>query len=113
MSLVARVLEEQGVPTVVLSNARDITAQALTPRALFTNYPLGNPVGRPQDLADQRAGLIAALGLLESATEAGTIVDSGRVWSASRDWMRLIFSQEQPFLSDAAEAQRLGETGQR
>ena len=50
--------------------------------------------------------------MLENATEAGTIVDSDRVWTDSRDWMRLIFSQEQPFLSDEAEARRLAETGQ-
>ncbi len=112
MSLVARHLEENGVPTVVFSNARDITQQAFTPRALFTNYPLGNPVGRPGDVADQRDGLLAGLRMLENATEAGTIVDSDRVWTDSRDWMRLIFSQEQPFLSDEAEARRLAETGQ-
>lgn len=99
--------------TVVLTNARDITASAFTPRALFSNYPLGNPVGRPGDVADQRAGLLAALELLETATEAGHIVDSNRVWSQSRDWMQLIFSAEQPFLSDDAEARRLAETSQK
>jgi hypothetical protein len=113
VSLVARHLEENGMPTVVLSNARDITRQAFTPRALFTNYPLGNPVGRPGDVEDQRRGLLAGLHVLESATEPGVIVDSDRVWSESREWMRLIFSDEQPFLSDAAEARRLAETGQR
>jgi D-proline reductase (dithiol) PrdB len=112
VSLVARYLEEHGLPTVVFSNARDITALACTPRALFTNYPLGNPIGRPHDLADQRRGLLAGLALLERVTVPGTIVDSDRIWSESRDWMRLIFSAEQPFLSPEAEARRLAETGQ-
>ena len=112
VSPVARHLEEHGVPTVVFSNARDITRQAFTPRAFFTNYPLGNPVGRPGDVEDQRSGLLAGIRLLESATEAGVIVDSDRVWTQRRDWMRLIFSAEQPFLSDEAEARRLAETGQ-
>jgi len=112
VSLVARVLEEQGIPTVVLSNAYDITARVNTPRALFTNYPLGNPVGRPGDPKDQRDGLLAALALLETATGPGAIFDSGRIWTESREWMRLIFSQEQPFLSEKAEARRLAETGQ-
>ena len=94
------------MPTVIWSNALDITHSAFVPRTLFTNYPLGNPIGRPGDKADQRAGLIAGLELLESATTPGTVVDSGRVWSESKDWMRLIFSQEQPFLSPEAEAQR-------
>ena len=112
MSLIARHLEENGIPTVVFSNARDITRQAFTPRAFFTNYPLGNPVGRPGDVEDQRSGLLAGLRLLESATEAGEIIDSERVWTEGRDWMRLIFSAEQPFLSEEAEARRLAETGQ-
>jgi D-proline reductase (dithiol) PrdB len=111
VSLVARYLEEQGMPTVVWTNARDITAQAHTPRSLFTNYPLGNPVGRPGDLTDQRAGLISGLQLLESVEYAGTIVDSARVWSESQDWMRLIFTEEQPFLTAEAEAKRLADIG--
>ena len=112
MSLVARHLEENGLPTVVFSNARDITESAFTPRALFTNYPLGNPIGRPHDAADQRAGLLAGLQILETVTAAGTIVDSPRIWSDSDEWMRLIFSPEQRFLSAAAEARRLSESGQ-
>ena len=106
MSLVARFLEENGIPTLVWSNARDITSLAFTPRVLFTNYPLGNPVGRPNDLIDQRAGLLAGLKLLETATQPGVIIDSDRIWSTNSDWMQLIFSEAQPFLSDAAEAKR-------
>jgi D-proline reductase (dithiol) PrdB len=112
VSLVARHLEENGMPTVVFSNARDISVRAFTPRTYFTNYPLGNPIGRPGNVEDQREGLLAGLRLLESATEPGTIMDSDRVWTESREWMRLIFSEEQPFLSDQAEARRLAETGQ-
>lgn len=106
MSLVARYLEAHGMPTVIWSNALDITQSAFVPRTYFTNYPLGNPIGRPGDKADQRAGLLAGLQLLKSAQTAGTIVHSGRVWSDDTDWMRLIFSEEQPFLSETAEAQR-------
>lgn len=106
MSLVARHLEEHGIPTVVFSNARDITLSARAPRAVFTNYPLGNPCGRPFDTDNQREILMAGLGLLESATTGGTVLDTSHVWSESRDWMRLIFSDEQPFFSDGAEARR-------
>ena len=106
MSLVARYLEANGLPTIVWSNALDITQSAFVPRTYFTNYPLGNPIGRPGDKADQRAGLLAGLALLEGAQEAGTVHYSDRVWSDSTDWMRLIFSKEQPFLSDEAEARR-------
>ena len=112
MSLVARYLEEQGMPTVVFTNALDITRSAFTPRAYFTNYPLGNPFGRPGDPDDQRAGLEAGLRLLETATAAGTVGYSERRWSGNSDWMKLIFSPEQPFLSEQAEARRRAELGQ-
>ena len=91
---------------MVFCVARDIVASAFAPRAVFTNYPLGNPCGRPHDLANQRAILRTGLRLLEQATEPGTIVDLPFEWSGSRDWMRLIFSEEQPFLSEEAEAAR-------
>ncbi|MEE8395814.1 MAG: hypothetical protein V3S29_07145 [bacterium] len=106
MSLVARHLEENGIPTVTFSNARDISTHAFNPRLVFTNFPLGNPAGRPFDRENQRSILAAGFDLLEQATEAGTIVDTGHVWSDSREWMRLIFSDEQPFLTDEAEATR-------
>ena len=106
MSLVARHLEEQGIPTVVFSNARDIIERARVPRGVFTNYPLGNPCGRPFDTENQREILIEGLNLLETAATPGTILDTDHVWSESREWMRLIFSDEQPFLSEEAEASR-------
>jgi hypothetical protein len=109
VSLVARHLEANGIPTVVYTVARDITASAFTPRAVFTNYPLGNPCGRPGDPAEQRAVLRAGLRLLETATAPGTLVDLPHVWSESREWMARIFSAEQPFLSPEAEAQRQAE----
>ena len=106
MSLIARHLEENGIATVTLSNARDITECARNPRTVFTNYPLGNPAGRPQDPENQRNILGAALKLLEEAEAPGIIVDTPHEWRADRDWMRLIFSEEQEFLSDEAESRR-------
>lgn len=106
MSLVARYLEENALPTVVFSNARDITQSAHPPRTVFTNYPLGNPCGRPFDARNQRAILNVGLELLEHATWSGSVIDTPHVWSENRDWMRLIFSDEQPFLSPEAEQAR-------
>jgi hypothetical protein len=106
VSLVARHLEENGLPTVLFSTARDITAAAGTPRVVFTNYPLGNACGRPGDPENQREILRAGLRLLESATRPGEILETPHVWSESRDWMRLIFTDDQPFLSEEAEQRR-------
>ena len=106
MSLVARHLEANGIPTVTFSNARDISASACNPRLVFTNYPLGNPTGRPFDVDNQRAILTTAFRMLATAAGPGEIVDTPHQWDGGQEWMRLIFSDEQPFLSDEAETER-------
>ncbi|MEZ5231807.1 MAG: hypothetical protein R2749_03740 [Acidimicrobiales bacterium] len=47
MSLVARHLEANGIPTVIVGSARDIVEQAGVARFLFVDFPLGNPMGKP------------------------------------------------------------------
>jgi D-proline reductase (dithiol) PrdB len=106
VGLVARHLEANGIPTVTFSCARDITEAVLPPRSVFLDYPLGSTCGRPHDPANQRAVILTALALLETGRTAGEIVDLPYEWSADERWKRLIFSPEQPFLSEEAEARR-------
>jgi D-proline reductase (dithiol) PrdB len=106
VSLVARVLEEGGIATVTFTNARDIAASAGNPRQIFLNYPLGNPAGRPHDPDNQRAVLRAGLRLLEESRHPGIIVDLPYVWSEDAAWMKKFMSDEQPFISEDAEAKR-------
>ncbi len=106
MSLVARVLEEGGISTVTYTNARDIAASAGNPRQVFLNYPLGNPTGRPHDPVNQRSVLRAGLKLLEDAARPGIIVELPYTWSDSREWMEKFMTDEQPFVSEDAEAKR-------
>ena len=106
MSLVARVLEEGGIPTVTYTNARDIAARAGLPRQVFLNYPLGNPVGRPHDSENQRQVLRAGFELLATAKRPGAIVDLPYVWSPSTEWIEKFMTDEQPFISDEAETKR-------
>ena len=80
MGLVARVVEEAGIPTVLVSTGRDLTAQVRPPRSVFVNFPMGNPFGRPGDWAQQRRILLDALELAESAREGGVLVDLPYVW---------------------------------
>ena len=80
MGLVARVVEEAGIPTVVVSTGRDLTALVRPPRSLFVNHPMGNPFGRPADVEQQIAILRAALALFDSVIEPGTIVDAPYEW---------------------------------
>ncbi|MCB0989489.1 MAG: hypothetical protein KDB16_00810, partial [Acidimicrobiales bacterium] len=80
MGLVARVVEEAGIPTVLVSTGRDLTALVRPPRSLFVNYPMGNPFGPPGDAVHQRRILDDALALFDSVTEAGVIVDAPYDW---------------------------------
>jgi len=47
--LTARALESAGIVTVVIGNAFDILAACATPRSIFSDLPLGNPLGKPYD----------------------------------------------------------------
>lgn len=80
MGLVARVVEEAGIPTVLVSTGRDLTAQVRPPRSVFVNFPMGNPFGRPGDRAQQRRILLDALRLAETTREGGVLVDLPYDW---------------------------------
>jgi len=74
---VARLLEEAGISTVIIAaRAFRPRLEVMTlPRLLLTPHLMGRPLGPPGDCERQRATILAALALLESATEAGTIVE--------------------------------------
>lgn len=91
MSLAARHLEANGIPTLVMGCAKDIVEYAGVPRFLFSDFPLGNPCGRPHDTASQALTLELALRVLESAPAARTTVQSPLRWSTNPDW-KLDFS---------------------
>jgi hypothetical protein len=74
------VVEEAGIPTVLVSTGRDLTEQVRPPRSLFVNHPMGNPFGRPDDPAGQRRILLDALRLAETATTGGVLVDLEDDW---------------------------------
>jgi D-proline reductase (dithiol) PrdB len=86
VSLVARHLEAHGIATVIVGSARDIVEQCGVPRFVFTDFPLGNPCGKPYDAAMQRSIVGYALDLLESAGAARTTVQTPFVWSADQSW---------------------------
>ena len=101
MSLAARHLEANGIPTVVFGCARDIVEHCGVPRFVFSDFPLGNPTGRPFDPALQREVLGMGLDLLARATGPTTVVNPHE-WSPDATWKERIFTAAQPFLSEAA-----------
>ena len=85
MSLVARYLESVGIPTIVIGSARDIVEECGVPRFLFVDFPLGNPCGKPGDVAMQCDIVAGALLLLERAWEPRTTVQRPEIWSREDD----------------------------
>ena len=102
MSLAARYLEENGIPTVVFGCARDIVEHCGVPRFVFSDFPLGNPTGKPYDLDMQREVLSLGLDLLVNATVGGTTGVTPDEWSADRSWKDKILTKAQPFLDPEA-----------
>jgi D-proline reductase (dithiol) PrdB len=86
VSLAARMLEENGIATVVMGCAKDIVEHVGVPRLLFSDFPLGNAAGRPRDPQSQALTLDLALSVLETATGPRTTVRSPLKWSDSPDW---------------------------
>ncbi len=86
VSLVARHLEAHGVATVILGSARDVVEHCGVPRFVFTDFPLGNPCGKPYDADMQRSIVAGGLDLLESARAPRTTVQTPFVWSADQSW---------------------------
>ena len=86
VSLVARYLEENRIPTVIMGCAKDIVEQVGVPRFLFSDFPLGNSAGRPNDPDSQALTMELALHVLESAPGPRTTVQSPLRWSKDADW---------------------------
>ena len=86
IALVARLLEQSGIATVVMGCAKDIIEYVGVPRLLFSDFPLGNAAGRPRDPDSQAFTLELALRVLEAAPAARTTVQSPLRWTADADW---------------------------
>jgi hypothetical protein len=80
VSLLARHLEANDIPTVVVGSARDIVEHCGAPRFVFLDFPLGNPTGEPWKPDIQRNVMGIALDTLESANEPMQTVETDFVW---------------------------------
>ena len=88
VSLVARHIEANGIPTVIAGCAKDIVEHAAVPRFVFSDFPLGNSAGKPHDIDSQDLTLDLALGLLESASAPLATIKSPLRWSDDASWKR-------------------------
>ncbi|MEP6659133.1 MAG: hypothetical protein ABJD24_04365, partial [Acidimicrobiales bacterium] len=63
--VLAHVFEAAGIATVVLSSVREMAIKTAPPRALHCEFPLGRPLGRPDDPEFQHDVLARAFALLD------------------------------------------------
>jgi hypothetical protein len=68
-------IETRGVATVVIGLVRPHLEITKSPRSLWVPFPLGRPLGEPEDPAFQRRVLSAALGLLERRDGPVLLID--------------------------------------
>jgi hypothetical protein len=106
VSLVARHLEEHGIPTVIMGCAKDIVEHCGVPRFSFSDFPLGNSAGRPHDAPSQAFTLELALRVLESAPGPRTTVQSPLRWRDDADWKLAYSDVDRLTAEDIAERRR-------
>ncbi|MGH9836684.1 MAG: hypothetical protein ACREBD_03000 [Blastocatellia bacterium] len=63
--LVQAAIEREGITTVSISLLREVVSVLKPPRALFVPFPMGFPLGAPNDAGLQHRIIAAALELLE------------------------------------------------
>lgn len=63
--LVQAAIERAGIATVSISLLREVTSIIRPPRALHVPFPMGYPLGAPNDPALQHRVIAAAMALLD------------------------------------------------
>lgn len=71
---------------MIVGSAKDIVEYCGVPRFVYTDYPLGNPCGRPYDDDSKRIIMDAALSQLRDATTPGVTLQTPLRWDDSDAW---------------------------
>ena len=88
MCLVARYLEANGLPTMILGSALDILQAGRAPRTTFVDYPLGHSAGKAFDPADQYSVVRAAMLGFTTMARPGELARLPNRWTENDDWKR-------------------------
>ena len=80
VGLVQRELESQGIVTVGISIAREISEAVKPPRTYFLKYPFGHALGEVHHQKQQLRIIRDCLDLLQTAEIPGVIADSPYRW---------------------------------
>jgi len=80
VGLIQRLIEEAGIPTISMGNARDRMERIKPPRALLVKFARGSMFGEPGNSDRQRRIVLDALEALQSMTVPGTITELPYRW---------------------------------
>ena len=96
------------MPTVIMGSARDVVEECGAARFVFTDFPLGNPCGKPWDKEMQRAIVGTGLDTLERAWMARTTVQTPFRWGSEewRDGFMRVDASNREALARAGEERR-------
>ena len=75
-----------------MGSAKDIVEHCGVPRFVFSDFPLGNSAGKPNDGTSQQHTLALALDLLDTAQQPGTTIQSTQRWSDEEHWKADFYS---------------------
>jgi hypothetical protein len=89
--VLARLIEESGIATVIVTMMPALAEKFRLARVVGVEFPFGHAFGMPEDEAMQRTAAEAAIQLLGEATEPESRLDVEIEWpidqrTAYRDW---------------------------
>ncbi len=99
MGLVARVIEAAGIPTVTLNMVWAVQKLVGMPRLAAIEHPFARPYGDVGDAATQRAVLLAALRVFESAHVPGHVEHLPFVWHEPPEQTRWHPAEPSPIIA--------------
>ena len=71
--MVGKILEEEGLATVIVMTFREVAEAMRPPRALYVRFPIGLTLGAAGAVAQQRVVIEDALAFLGEAEEPGSL----------------------------------------
>ena len=80
MGLIARAIEAEGIPTVIVMMFREVAEKTRPPRVAHVRFPFGRPLGEPGNADQQRVIIEDGLRLLDEAQEPGTLMALAYRW---------------------------------
>ena len=109
MSLVARHLEANGIPTLIIGSAIDVVQHCGVPRYLHSDFPLGNPCGKPYDKNMHRGIIGQGIDMFRTATKPNTSERTPYEWGENnwRDDYSKVDDNNREKLSRRGEKRRM------